>query len=439
MEANIFTNVVLPVALAVIMLGLGLTLTRDDFLRVVIFPKAFVIGLTCQMVLLPLAGFVIAKLFPMEPQLAVGVMILALCPAGATANLITYLARGDVALGITLTAFNSIIIIVTTPILINLSLAHFLGETQEIRLPVLRTIIQVGAIILIPVSIGMLIRARKPKLAFAAERPVRYLSMVFIVIAVLGAVLQDVENLPSHFRQAGLSMLALNVLTLWMGYTVARLFRLPLKQAIAIAIEGGIQNGTLAILIASTILKQPAMSIPAAVYSLIMFATGAFMVYYFGRRAQRGCPRDGVLAAPARVVEPLNLDQIAVRVAGEQVVDVVPLVVGGRLGDFDAVRLQVCVPFVDGGRDQRQDHALGGLGRLRAAAKAQIARPRHTVDAAVHLLQRTGQAQRLLVELARRLPVRRRQKRDELCDRWACHGMNYDRFTQAIHLNLSAS
>jgi BASS family bile acid:Na+ symporter len=217
-------------------------------------------------------------------------MILALCPAGATANLITYLARGDVALGITLTAFNSLIIIITTPILINLSLMHFLGETQEIRLPVLRTIIQVGAIILIPVSIGMLIRARKPKLAFAAERPVRYLSMVFIVIAVLGAVLQDVENLPSHFRQAGLSMLALNVLTLWMGYNVARLFRLPLKQAIAIAIEGGIQNGTLAIFIASTILKQPAMSIPAAVYSLIMFATGAFMVYYFGRRAQEAAP-----------------------------------------------------------------------------------------------------------------------------------------------------
>ena len=214
MEANIFTNVVLPVALAVIMLGLGLTLTRDDFLRVVIFPKAFVIGLTCQMALLPLAGFIIAKLFPMEPQLAVGVMILALCPAGATANLITYLARGDVALGITLTAFNSIIIIITTPILINLSLAHFLGETQEIRLPVLRTIIQVGAIILIPVSIGMFIRARKPKFAFAAERPVRYLSIVFIAVAVLGAVLQDRENLPSHFRQAGISMLVLNVLTM---------------------------------------------------------------------------------------------------------------------------------------------------------------------------------------------------------------------------------
>lgn len=290
MEANIFTNVVLPLALAVIMLGLGLTLTRYDFLRVVIFPKAFFIGLLCQMVLLPLTGFALAKLYPMEPQLAVGVMILALCPAGATANLITYLARGDVALGVTLTAFNSLIIIITTPILINLSLAHFLGETQEIRLPVLRTIIQVGAIILIPVSIGMFIRSRAPQFAFKAERPVRILSTIFIAIAVLGAVLQDRENLPSHFQQAGVAMLLLNVLTLLIGYNVARLFRLPLKQAIAISIEGGIQNGTLAILIASTILKQPAMSIPAAVYSLIMFATGAFMIYYFGRRAQAATP-----------------------------------------------------------------------------------------------------------------------------------------------------
>ncbi|MCS7064890.1 MAG: bile acid:sodium symporter family protein [Fimbriimonadales bacterium] len=290
MEANIFTNVVLPLALAGIMLGLGLTLTRYDFLRVVIFPKAFAIGLVCQMVLLPLTGFLVAKVFPMEPRIAVGVMILALCPAGATANLITYLSRGDVALGITLTAFNSLLVIITTPILINLSLVHFLGETREIQLPVLRTIIQVGAIILIPVSIGMLIRARKPKLAFAAERPVRILSMVFIAIAVLGAVMQDRENLPSHFQQAGLSMLMLNVLTLFIGYNVARLFRLPRKQAIAISIEGGIQNGTLAILIASTLLKQPAMSIPAAVYSLIMFATGAFMIYYFGRHAREITP-----------------------------------------------------------------------------------------------------------------------------------------------------
>ncbi|MDM7461624.1 MAG: bile acid:sodium symporter family protein [bacterium] len=285
MESNLFTNIVLPLALAVIMLGLGLTLTRYDFLRVVIFPKAFLVGLMCQMALLPVMGFLVAKVFPMEPALAVGVMILALCPAGATANLITYLSRGDVALGVTLTAFNSLLVILTTPILINLSLAHFLGETTTIQLPVLRTVVQVGLIILVPVSIGMLIRARRPQLAFKAEHPVRILSTIFIAIAVLGAVLQDRENIGSHFQQVGVSMFALNVLTLLMGYSVARLFRLPLKQAITISIEGGIQNGTLAIFIASAILKQPTMSIPAAVYSLIMFATGAFMIYYFGRRA----------------------------------------------------------------------------------------------------------------------------------------------------------
>ncbi len=284
MEANIFTNVILPVSLAIIMLGLGMGLTADDFRRVVVFPKAFAVGLFAQMVLLPLTGFALALAYPMEPALKVGVMILALCPAGATANLITYLARGDVALGITLTAFNSLIIIVTTPIFVNLSLQYFMGETAQIQLPVGRTIFQIGVIILIPVSIGMLIRRFNPKLAFAVERPVRLLSILFLAIAVLGAVLADVKNLPSHFQQVGLAMLLLNVLTLFIAYNFARLFRLPLRQAIAISIEGGIQNGTLAILIASTLLRQPAMSIPAAVYSLIMFATGAFMIYYFGRR-----------------------------------------------------------------------------------------------------------------------------------------------------------
>jgi BASS family bile acid:Na+ symporter len=284
MEANIFTNIVLPIALAVIMLGLGLTLTPDDFARVVLFPKAFFIGLLCQMVLLPLAGFAIAHLFPMDEKLKVGVLILALCPAGATANLITFLSRGDVALGVTLTAFNNLLIIITTPILVNLSLIYFLGEGQVIRLPVLRTILNIGLIILIPVSIGMLIRLRKPHFAATVEKPVRYLSMLFITIALLGAILQEWQNLPSYFYQVGLAMLVLNVVTLWMGYNVARLSKLPLKQAIAISIEGGIQNGTLAILIASTLLRQPIMSIPAAVYSLIMFATGAFMIYHFGRR-----------------------------------------------------------------------------------------------------------------------------------------------------------
>ncbi len=284
MQANIFTEVVLPLALAVIMLGMGMGLVPDDFKRVVLFPKAFAVGLLCQMVMLPLAGFVLALVYPMEPALKVGVMILALCPAGASANLITYLSRGDVALGITLTAINSLVVIITTPIFTNLALIYFLGEGREIQLPVLRTIIQVGAIILIPVAVGMVIRSRVPGFTQRIEPTFRILSLLFLAIAVFGAVMQDRENLPSHFRQVGIAMLVLNVVTMWLGYRIALLTRLPKRQAVTIAIEGGIQNGTLAIFIASTLLKQPVMSIPAAVYSLIMFATGGFMIAYFGKR-----------------------------------------------------------------------------------------------------------------------------------------------------------
>lgn len=284
MQANIFTEVVLPLALAVIMLGMGMGLVPDDFKRVVLFPKAFAVGLLCQMVMLPLAGFVLASVYPMEPALKVGVMILALCPAGASANLITYLSRGDVALGITLTAINSLVVIITTPIFTNLSLIYFLGEGREIQLPVLRTIIQVGAIILIPVALGMVIRSRVPGFTQRIEPTFRILSLLFLAIAVLGAVMQERENLPSHFRQVGIAMLVLNVMTMWLGYRIALLTRLPKRQAVTIAIEGGIQNGTLAIFIAGTLLKQSAMSIPAAVYSLIMFATGGFMIAYFGKR-----------------------------------------------------------------------------------------------------------------------------------------------------------
>ncbi|CUU02995.1 MAG: bile acid:sodium symporter family protein [Armatimonadetes bacterium] len=283
MEQNIFTAVILPIALAVIMLGLGMGLTPADFARIFVFPKAALIGLICQMALLPIVGIGLAHLFPMEPALKVGLMILAVCPAGASANLFTYLSRGDVALAVTLTAFNSVLIVFTAPILINLSLLYFMGEGREIQLPVGRTILQVALITLLPISLGMLIRRFAPAFCERIEAPVRILSFLFLAVAVLGATLQVRENLPSYFRQVGLPMLTLNVLTMGLGYGVGRLLGLPRQQNITIAIEGGIQNGTLAIFIASTLLQAPAMSIPPAVYSLIMFATGGYMIYRFGR------------------------------------------------------------------------------------------------------------------------------------------------------------
>jgi BASS family bile acid:Na+ symporter len=287
MDFDFFINTVLPLALSLIMLGLGMTLRVSDFTRVFAYPKAAAVGLLCQMVLLPLTGFALAKLFPLAPMLAVGVMILACCPAGASSNLITYLSRGDVALAVTLTAVTSFAAVFTAPILINLSLQHFMGEGQAIQLPLLKTIIQISRMIVIPVIIGMLINAWKPDFTKALESPMRILSTLVLAMAVFGTVWADKANLVSNFQSAGVVMLCLNVLTLLIGYNVARLFRLHQKQAITVSIEGGIQNGTLAIVIAATILQTPAMAVPAAVYSLIMFATGGFMIYYFGGKMKR--------------------------------------------------------------------------------------------------------------------------------------------------------
>lgn len=287
MDFQFFINTVLPLALSLIMLGLGMTLRVADFTRIATYPKAAAVGLLCQMVLLPLTGFALASVFPLAPALAVGVMILAFCPAGASSNLITYLARGDVALAVSLTAISSFAAVFTAPVLINLSIQHFMGEGQEVQLPVMKTIIQVSRMVVLPVIIGMLINAWKPDITKALESPMRLLSTVVLAMAVFGAVWADKANLVSNFQSAGVVMLCLNVLTLWIGYNVARLFRLSQKQAITVSIEGGIQNGTMAIVIAATILQQPVMAVPAAVYSLIMFATGGFMITYFGGKLKR--------------------------------------------------------------------------------------------------------------------------------------------------------
>lgn len=287
MSFEFFINTVLPLALSLIMLGLGMTLRVSDFTRIATYPKAAAVGLLCQMVLLPLTGFALASVFPLAPVLAVGVMILAFCPAGASSNLITYLARGDVALAVSLTAVNSVAAVFTAPILINLALQHFLGEGQAVQLPVLKTITQVARMIVVPVIIGMLINAWKPHFTKALESPMRVLSTLVLAMAVFGAVWADKANLVPNFQSAGIVMLSLNLLTLWLGYNLAKLFRLSQKQAITISIEGGIQNGTMAIVIAATILQQPAMAAPAAVYSLIMFATGGFMIAYFGGKLKR--------------------------------------------------------------------------------------------------------------------------------------------------------
>ena len=285
MESSVLTTVLLPVALGVIMLGLGLSLTLADFARVVRYPRPVIVGLSCQMILLPAACLLIAEAFGLPPELAVGLMLLAASPGGVTANLFSHLARGDVALNITLTAVNSVLSLFSLPIIVNLAMAHFMGDEQSIPLQ-LDKVVQVFAIVLVPVGIGMGLRARWPGLAQHLDRPVKALSAVFLILVVAASIFQERHNVVGFIQQVGLAALAFNLVSLLVGYVMPRLARVERRQAIAIGMEIGIHNGTLAIAIASSplLLNNSVMAIPAAVYSVLMFFTAAGFGVLVNRR-----------------------------------------------------------------------------------------------------------------------------------------------------------
>lgn len=284
MESNILTAVFLPLALFIIMLGMGLSLVPGDFKRVFIYPKATILGLINQLILLPLVAFGLCVAFNLPGELAVGMMILSACPGGATSNLITHLSKGDIALSITLTAISSFITVLTIPIITNLSLEYFMKESEIIKLPVLETIAQVIGITILPVSIGMIIKRYKSELSSKVEKPLKTLSAVFLVIIILGAILKNKADIIDFFVQAGPVALALNIATLAIGYFSSTIFGLTVPQRRTISIESGIQNGTLAIAVAASILKNPQMSISPAIYSLIMFFTAGFLIFSVNRK-----------------------------------------------------------------------------------------------------------------------------------------------------------
>ncbi len=277
MEESILTAVFLPLALAFIMVGMGLSLTPGDFRRVVAYPKAVTIGIICQLILLPLVGFLLVSLFQLQGALAVGLMIIAACPGGATSNLIAHLSRGDTALSISLTAVSSTMAVVTIPLIVNFSIGYF-GEEGSVMLPVVKTIAQIFVITLIPVATGMVIRKKRPGLADAADKPVRWMSAVFLALIIVAAMIKERENLVAFFRLMGPATLALNLGMLLVGYLLATVFMLSKKQRITISVESGIQNGTLGIFVAATLLKNSVMTIPSAIYSLIMFMTAVLVI-----------------------------------------------------------------------------------------------------------------------------------------------------------------
>ncbi len=284
MEANFLTTVLLPGSLFIIMLGMGLSLSIDDFKRVVQYPKGVMVGLFNQMILLPIIGLLLAITFKLSPTMAVGLMILSACPGGTTSNLITHVAKGDTALSISLTAIASFITVFTIPLITNFGLNFFLEESSRISLPFLKTIAQIVGITVLPVSIGMIIRKRNKNFADRMERPARIASTIIFVTILMLIVVSNWTMLITTIQQIGLVCFVLNAATMLTGYLAARLFNFELKQALSVIIESGIQNGTLAIVVASSILLQPEMAIPAAIYSVFMFLSGGLIMFVFGRR-----------------------------------------------------------------------------------------------------------------------------------------------------------
>jgi bile acid:Na+ symporter, BASS family len=280
MQESILTTLVLPVALALIMLGLGLSLKSDDFLRIFKYPKAVTIGLIGQLVILPVIALAIVKIIPMPPAIAVGLIILALCPCGASSNMITYLAGGDVALAVTLTVFSSIITIFTIPLFTSLAVNSFLGTNAVVSLPIGMTMGQIFLITVIPIALGMYIQHQFPEIARRLEKVTNKLAVGFLVLIIILLVAKEWSRLPGFIIQAGTGVMLLNILGMAAGYAISKLLNLNIAQQICIAIEVGIQNGTLAIAITAGILKDAEMAIPAAIYSLFMYLTGFAIIFY---------------------------------------------------------------------------------------------------------------------------------------------------------------
>ncbi len=271
------TTIGLPVALGIIMFGLGLSLTVGDFARVAKHPKAVVIALTCQLIVLPVICFGLVIAFQLPPVLAVGMMMLAASPGGTTANLYSHLFRGDIALNISLTALNSVIAVVTLPIITNLAIAYFQPFDDSLGMQWAKTL-EVFAIVLLPVILGMLVRRLWPRFADRMDKPVRIVSVVVLVVVIAGAVISNWALLVDNVARLALVTAVFCVLSLAVGYWVPRWLRVGRRQAIASSFEIGIHNATLAIVIAQTVLGSIELSLPAAVYGVLMF----FIAFGFG-------------------------------------------------------------------------------------------------------------------------------------------------------------
>ena len=296
MQGDIVSSLLLPAALAFIMFSLGLGLTPADFGRIVKQPRALLVGVLCHFVLLPLACFGMLKVAGIGGTFAVGFMILAACPTGTTSNLLTYIARGDVALALSFTAVASVLTIFTLPLIVSFALGHFAGSEQVVQAPVGAMMKQMVLMLGLPVAIGMALRHLKPAFGQRIEGVCTRIASVLFILIVLAAVAKNWPLLTANFTTLAPFALALNVIMLACGFGVAWLARLSRQQSVTLGIETAIQNGTLAMVIGSSVLQNDAYALPGALYGVLMYVSG--LAFAYGMRSVLSRDRAG---APATV------------------------------------------------------------------------------------------------------------------------------------------
>ena len=268
-----------PISLALIMLALGMGLTIQDFTRVIKQPGDFIVGLICQLVILPIIAFALVFILDVPVELAVGLMIIAAAPGGVTSNILTKFANGDVALSISLTAIISLLSILTVPFIIFKSIDFLNASANTNEISMIGISIKMFLVVTLPVILGMIIRRFANNFVSSNEKIIQTISLILFLIVLFGAIIQERSNIIPYLMKAGIITLLLNIIMMMIGFYVGKFFATGIKQRKCISLECGLQNGTLAIFVATQIFNDVTYIIPAAIYSLIMFATSLIFVF----------------------------------------------------------------------------------------------------------------------------------------------------------------
>jgi len=280
---NFITDVVLPLALAFIMFTLGLGLSFSDFIKVAKNPKNFLIGLVSQLIFLPIVAIIIVFIWPLQPELAIGLILIAAAPGGVTSNILTSFAKGDVALSISLTAVISLLSVISVPIVLGISIGLISDETLG-SISLTGVAFSMFLIVTLPVLLGMIFKASLSYLTKIIEKPAKILSALLFALVLIGAIVAERENVIEYFAQTGLVVLLLNILMMVIAFYWAKAFGTGTAQQKAISLECGLQNGTLAIFVGTSVFGGGLYIIPAATYSLVMYVTSLIFIYFIKNR-----------------------------------------------------------------------------------------------------------------------------------------------------------